>query len=132
MIVMTEGEYMDLLLASGDPEFTKVYAEVQAESDKNFSDYDTVVDWDNLTDEQDATITDRSISHKERMAKLTAIRDRTAKAKTFSKRLTRAGRIHAQALGIKLRAYQMRASALQADGLSSYVTQGCGRASHLS
>jgi hypothetical protein len=55
-----------------------------------------------LTEEQGAIVRSKLIPHEEKMAMLTATTRRQAKARTFSRKLTRAGRIHAQDLGIKL------------------------------
>ena len=60
-------------------------------------------DGSDLSDEEFNTIFNFRLSHEEKLAKLKVIRSgKQVKAKSFGKRLTRAGRIHAQALGIKL------------------------------
>jgi hypothetical protein len=95
--------YFDFLVEVGDPETTTVFAEIQANSGKRFADYSAVIDWDRpLTEEQGAIVRSKIIPHEEKMARLTVIKRRQAKAQTFSRKPTRAGRIHAQGLGIKL------------------------------
>ena len=97
-----DAEYFDFLVEAGDPEATAVSAAVEAANDKRYADYDTVVDFDNLPEEQGLILRSKLIPHEEKMAQLTAIKRRQAKAKTFGRKLTRAGRIHAQGLGSKL------------------------------
>jgi hypothetical protein len=39
-----DAEYFDFLVEVGDPEATAVNAEIQADGDKRFADYSTVID----------------------------------------------------------------------------------------
>lgn len=92
-----------LMLCLDDMEFYTAWLqlndEVTTQGEREFATYDKVIDWPNITAEQDKIVMDRTISHAEKMVKLAI---QTVKPKSFKRRVTRASRIHAQGLGIRL------------------------------
>jgi hypothetical protein len=56
-----------------------------------------------LTDAEFDLVFNMKMDHREKMAKLRVLRaERQVKPKSFAKRITRAGRIHAHAMGIEI------------------------------
>lgn len=60
-------------------------------------------DSEDLPEDESLIVWNKSLTHEEKVTQLEVLRAaKRVKPKSFSKRMTRAGRIHAQALGIRL------------------------------
>jgi hypothetical protein len=82
-------------------EFLSIYAGVSALNERKAA--ELFGDKEDLPEDELEIVFDRHLSHDEKLCRLQVVRaSKQVKPKSFAKRITRAGRIHAQALGIKL------------------------------
>lgn len=85
-----------------DDFFTEL-AVIDAESECRADELFGNSDGSDLSDDEIEIIFSNTLTHKEKLAKLSNLRaEKTVKPRNFAKRLTKAGRVHAKGMGIKL------------------------------
>lgn len=92
---------MDALDAYGEERFLAVMAQIEENVDREVE--ELFEGNDELPEDESRIVFNFNLTHEEKVSQLRTLRaSKRVKPKPFGKRMTRAGRIHARGLGIRL------------------------------